>query len=231
MSGVNRGYILVSAVIWTIGVGWLYRGEWMRHRAGLVWGMVWILGICLLCLWTLHRETCQKMLNLHRGLPLMDDLTGLNNRRAFMALTHHQLELAEKTEESGVLVIMKLNNLALIIDSQGQEEGDRVMILMAQAVLTSFRGSDVVARYDYDRFTAFLPRSTLVHRDQIIERFSDNLLKLDAGFNSPGGYSVKIGLTQFDPVAPASLERLIVLAKEDMRPLNKHRPANMVHER
>jgi diguanylate cyclase (GGDEF)-like protein len=225
MSGVNRGYILVSAVIWTIGVGWLYRGEWMRHRAGLVWGMVWILGICLLWLWTLHRETCQKMLNLHRGVPLMDDLTGLNNRRAFLALTHHQLDLAEKTEESGVLVIMKLNNLALIIDSKGQEEGDRVMILMAQAVLSSFRGSDVVARYDYDRFTAFLPRSTLVHRDQIIQRFNENLLKLDAGFNSPGGYSVKIGLTQFDPVAPASLERLIVLAKEDMRPLNKHRPA------
>ncbi len=224
MSGVNRVYILVSAVIWTIGVGWLYRGEWMRHRAGLVWGLVWILGICLLWLWTLHRETCQKMLNLHRGLPLMDDLTGLNNRRAFLALTHHQLDLAEKTEESGVLVIMRLNNLALIIDSKGQEEGDRVMILMAQAVLSSFRGSDVVARYDYDRFTAFLPRSTLVHRDQIIQRFNDNLLKLDAGFNSPGGYSVKIGLTQFDPVAPASLERLIVLAKEDMRPLNKHRP-------
>jgi len=230
MSGVNRGYILLSAVIWTIGMGWLYRGEWIRHQAGLAWILVWVLGMCLLFLWTLYRETCQKMLNLHRGLPLMDDLTGLNNRRAFFALTHHQLDLAEKTEESGVLVIIRLNNLALIIDAQGQEEGDRVMILVAQAVLSSFRGSDVVARYDYDRFTVFLPRSTLAHRDQIIKRFRDNLVNLDGRFISPQGYSVKIGLTQFDPVAPASLERLIVLAKEDMKQLNEDRLSNREYE-
>jgi diguanylate cyclase (GGDEF)-like protein len=166
------------------------------------------------------------MLNQHRGLPLMDDLTGLNNRRAFFALTHHQLDLAEKTGESGVLVIIRLDNLALTVDANGQEEGDRVMILVAQAVLSSFRGSDVVARYDFDRFTVFLPRSTLVHRDRIIKRFRDNLQTLDERFGRPDGFSVKIGLTQFDPVAPASLERLIVLAKEDMKPLNQIEPSS-----
>lgn len=225
MSGVNRGYILFSAVIWTIGIWWIYRGDWARSGVGLAWVIVWILGICLLYLWTLYRETCLKMLNLHRGLPLMDDLTGLNNRRAFYALTQHQLDLAEKTQESGVLVVIRLQNLSLIVDSMGQEEGDRVMILLAQAVLSSFRGSDVVARYDYDRFMAFLPRSTLVHREQIIERFRDNLLKLDGEFIDRNGYSVRIGLTQFDPVAPASLERLIVLAKEDMRLLFEDPPS------
>jgi len=230
MSAMNsfiRGYILISAVVWTLGVGWGYRVEWIRNRAGLTWVLIWMLGICVLLLWALYRETHEKMLNQHRGLPLMDDLTGLNNRRAFFALTHHQLDLAEKTQESGVLVIIRLDNLALIIDAHGQEEGDRVMILMAQAVLSSFRGSDVVARYDYDRFTIFLPRSTLVHRDQIIKRFRDNLQTLDEKFGRPGGFPVKIGLTQFDPVAPASLERLIVLAKEDMRLLSQIDPSNV----
>lgn len=219
MNSFNRGYALISAVAWTLGVGWVYRAGWVRHRTGLALVLIWTLGICVLLLWALYRETHQKMFNQHRGLPLMDDLTGLNNRRAFLALTHHQLDLAEKTGESGVLVIIRLENLARIVDAHGQEEGDRVMILMAQAVLSSFRGSDVAARYDYDRFTVFLPRSTLVHRDQIKERFRENLRTLDERFGRPGGFTIKIGLTQFDPVAPASLERLIVLAKEDMRPL------------
>jgi len=227
MKGFSRGYIMIPAVIWTLGVGLVYRVDWIRNRTDLIWILIWILGMCSLMLWALYRETHQKMLNQHRGLPLMDDLTGLNNRRAFFALTHHQLDLAEKTQESGVLVVIRLDNLALITDSHGQEEGDRVMILMAQAVLSSFRGSDVVARYDFDRFTAFLPRSTLVHRDQIIIRFRDNLQTLDERFGSPGGFPVKIGLTQFDPVAPASLERLIVLAKEDMRSLSQIDPSNV----
>jgi diguanylate cyclase (GGDEF)-like protein len=227
MNGFRFGHILIPAVVWTLGVGLVYRVDWIRNRTDLIWILIWILGMCSLMLWVLYREIHQKMLNQHRGLPLMDDLTGLNNRRAFFALTSHQLDLAEKTQESGVLVVIRLDNLALITDSLGQEEGDRVMILMAQAVLSSFRGSDVVARYDFDRFTAFLPRSTLVHRDQIIKRFRDNLQILDERFSSPDGFPVKIGLTQFDPVAPASLERLIVLAKEDMRSLSQIDPSNV----
>src|SRR6267142_1804814 len=95
----------------------------------------------------------QYMLQAELGnLALTDELTGLYNRRGFMALAERQLKLARRSGRGMLLFMTDVDCLKQINDSFGHFEGDRALKRTADVLEETFRGSDVVARLGGDEF-------------------------------------------------------------------------------
>ena len=85
------------------------------------------------------------------SLALTDELTGLYNRRGFMALAERQLKLGRRSGRGMLLIMMDVDHLKQINDSFGHLEGDCALKRTADVLEETFRDSDVVARLDRQR--------------------------------------------------------------------------------
>ena len=87
-----------------------------------------------------------------RTLAITDELTGLYNRRGFLAAATHQLKLAHRNAQSVLLFYCDVDNLKAINDSFGHREGDLALVRTANALERTFRDSDILARPGGDEF-------------------------------------------------------------------------------
>jgi two-component system, cell cycle response regulator len=97
-----------------------------------------------------------RLLEQVRQLAIIDELTGLMNRRGFMMLADHQRNLADRKGTSLTLLYLDVDRFKLINDHFGHEEGDRALRELAAVLLHTFRRSDVVARLGGDEFVVLL---------------------------------------------------------------------------
>ncbi|HXN24052.1 MAG TPA: GGDEF domain-containing protein [Candidatus Dormibacteraeota bacterium] len=150
-----------------------------------------------------------------RSLALTDDLTGLYNRRGFLASATHHLRLAKRNDEALLLFFADVNNLKRINDSYGHRQGDLALIRTADALEQTFRDSDILARLSGDEFAALAPEASIENEDAIRRRLEHNLNKSN-GDELPYALSISIGVARFDPSRPASLAGLMGQADQAM---------------
>lgn len=164
----------------------------------------------------LQCATKQHMLQTELGnLALKDDLTGLYNRRGFLALADRQLKLARRSGRSLLLFFLDVDGLKEINDVFGHAEGDAALKRMAEALETTFRDSDVIARLGGDEFAVLAieasSQSASAIRDRLIE-YLNSVTRKDSSY----GFSVSLGTARFDPWNPASVRKLIAEADQAM---------------
>lgn len=78
---------------------------------------------------------------------LIDELTKLHNRRAFLISAGQQLEIAQRQKTGRVLLFLDLDGLKRINDAHSHLEGDRALIETAEVFRETLRRADIVARY------------------------------------------------------------------------------------
>src|SRR5919201_1110093 len=88
-----------------------------------------------------------------------DALTGLFNRRRFMQELAHQIELSDRYEAGGAVLLLDLDNFKEINDSLGHGAGDEAVRAVALVLQRRLRSSDVVARLGGDEFAILLPQA------------------------------------------------------------------------
>lgn len=91
-----------------------------------------------------------------RRLALVDELTGLNNRRGFLGLGEQLLRVADRSGLGVSLVYFDVDGLKAINDDHGHHRGDDALVGVAELLRRGFRTSDVVARVGGDEFCALL---------------------------------------------------------------------------
>jgi predicted signal transduction protein with EAL and GGDEF domain len=79
-------------------------------------------------------------------MALRDDLTGLHNRRGFMALATQHLRWAREARQHMLMFYADLDGLKWINDHYGHGEGDRALSLAATCIERTFRKFDVTGR-------------------------------------------------------------------------------------
>jgi two-component system cell cycle response regulator len=89
------------------------------------------------------------------SLSLKDDLTGLSNRRGFLALAEQQIKFARRNKQSFLILFLDLDQLKYINDTFGHGEGNRALAEAADVLRGCFRQSDILARLGGDEFAAF----------------------------------------------------------------------------
>jgi diguanylate cyclase (GGDEF)-like protein len=165
----------------------------------------------------------QYMLQAELGnLALTDELTGLHNRRGFMALAERQLKLGRRSGRGMLLFVMDVDRMKHINDSFGHLEGDRALKRTAEALERTFRDSDVVARLGGDEF-AVLAIEASGHSEATIKARLFECLKSTCAKESPYQISLSLGLARFDSGSRTSIGELMAKADQAMYEHKKRR--------
>jgi diguanylate cyclase (GGDEF)-like protein/PAS domain S-box-containing protein len=149
-------------------------------------------------------------------LSLADELTGLYNRRGFLAFSQQHLNSLYRTNKGVVVVYADLDGLKIINDSFGHKEGDRALTKTAELLKETFRSSDVLGRLGGDEFTAL----AAVEPDGGVEKLISRLQQKFENYNAlnlvPYKLSISIGMAQLDSNGTQSMEDLMAMADLSM---------------
>jgi diguanylate cyclase (GGDEF)-like protein len=156
------------------------------------------------------------------NLALKDELTGLYNRRGFLALADRQLKLARRSDRSLLLFFIDLDGLKEINDVFGHTEGDAALRWTAKALQATFRDSDVIARFGGDEFAALAIEASGQSEASIQERLTEYLSSVGCK-DAHHKFSLSLGTARFDPWNPVSIRDLIAEADRAMYEQKRHR--------
>ncbi len=145
---------------------------------------------------------------------LIDDLTGLYNRRGFFTLAEHQFKLNKRSQKSMVLVFADLDELKAINDNLGHPEGDRALVDTANLLRKTFRETDIMARIGGDEFVVLI--TELSDAKVVLRRLHQNLERRNTKGNRPYQISLSIGMAHYNPLFPSSIEDLVRQADSSM---------------
>jgi diguanylate cyclase (GGDEF)-like protein/PAS domain S-box-containing protein len=151
---------------------------------------------------------------LHR-LSIVDELTGLFNRRGFLTLSEQQLKFAERIKKSIVLLFIDLDHMKWINDTLGHQEGDTALVEIAAILRQTFRQSDIIGRMGGDEF-AVLAIDTAHEGRNTAARLRDALDSYNKSEARRYKLSLSVGAAHFDPENPSPLDGLIAAADKLM---------------
>ena len=163
-----------------------------------------------------------------RNLALTDELTGLHNRRGFLALGEQQLKLARRSERGVFLFFADLDGLKQINDSFGHLEGDLALIRTAKVLKETFRESDVIARVGGDEFAILAIEASDQNEATIRNRLQKNLRSCHVG-ESRYILSLSMGVACFNPRRSTSIRQLMAEADHAMYEQKRRGPNTWLH--
>ena len=91
-----------------------------------------------------------------REMALVDELTGVYNRRGFLAAAEREWTRVTRERQGALLVYIDLDGFKRINDTYGHAEGDRALRTVGDVMRAAFRGGDVVGRLGGDEFAVLV---------------------------------------------------------------------------
>lgn len=159
-----------------------------------------------------------------RSLSLVDDLTGLYNRRGFLTLAQQQLKLAKRSHRELLLLFVDMDDFKDINDAYGHAEGDRALKRAALILRKTFRDSDILARLGGDEFVALIADPGPGASAIIVHRLRTELLERNRSDGRPYLLSFSVGVARFDPLTPPSIEELLATADSMLYEQKRQKP-------
>ncbi len=150
------------------------------------------------------------------SLSLVDELTGLYNRRGFLAVTDQHLEEIRQNHKKPIILYADLDGLKEINDSLGHHEGDRALVKSAEMLKETFRSSDTVARLGGDEFVVLAAIGPEEDAEMLTQRLAEKFNAINRSGTRPYNLSVSVGVALFDDEGTHSIEELVAKADRAM---------------
>jgi two-component system cell cycle response regulator len=157
-----------------------------------------------------------NMLSVLKQLTMIDDLTGLYNRRSFFEFAEHHVKLATRSKRPLLLIMADVDGLKQINDTHGHQEGDLALIKTASLLKGTFRASDIVSRIGGDEFAMLVIEAGMDTLEDIAARLTRNLKELNLTTELPFTISLSMGTAMFDPGKPSTFKELLLQADKAM---------------
>jgi diguanylate cyclase (GGDEF)-like protein len=163
--------------------------------------------------YAIERQKAQSRL---QNLSLVDELTGIYNRRGFMTIAHQQAKLAQRTQSHWMIVFADVDDLKKINDTHGHAEGDQALREVARLLKSTFRESDVIARIGGDEFAVLAFAATESVAKSFVRRLQNMVDALNGAPGRKYKLTISLGLAHYDPHAPKRVDEVLAQADAAM---------------
>ena len=131
-----------------------------------------------------------RMWSTLRRLSVIDELSGLYNRRGFFAIAERQFDEILSGDSGGALLFFfDLDEFKQANDTYGHEKGDSALRAFSDILKSTFDREDAVARVGGDEFVAFIGDMKGRDPDDVIRSFEETLQRYNAEKNYPSRLS------------------------------------------
>lgn len=104
-------------------------------------------------------------------LSVIDELTGLYNRRYFNKRLSEEVERALRYKAPLSLLVVDVDHFKKYNDNHGHAQGDQLLIKLAKLMRKAFRRTDIVCRYSGEEFTVIVPETNKTEAKILAEKF------------------------------------------------------------
>lgn len=148
-----------------------------------------------------------------RTMSLVDELTGLNNRRGFFLLAEQAIKGVQRSRKGAALFYLDLDNMKWINDTLGHREGDLGLMDTAMLLKKIFRESDILGRLGGDEFVVFATEtSSGIDLESLPARVNEQLESHNRHAGRRYELQMSIGHSHCEPCSSVSLEELLKVA-------------------
>ena len=169
--------------------------------------MAWNFGFLLMAIDRLRGEVAD--------LALLDDLTGIANRRHLLQRVGEECALSLRTSEPFALLAIDLDGFKAINDTYGHAAGDACLRHFTGLAQSRLRPGDLLARAGGDEFCIVLPATTLREGAMIARHILETCRQDAAGCTSAQIHiAPSIGVAQWTRVIGAYPDRLMAAADQ-----------------
>lgn len=212
--GLRRG-LVISLGYSAVAVGLMAAAVRSGDGPGLGWVAVASTAGALLAstlLASLYEQAREQAARALMETASTDQLTGLANRRGFIAGFAARRASSWRGGRPLSLIVFDLDRLKPINDDYGHAAGDAALCHVAALVQARIRGQDLLGRLGGDEFALLLPMTDLAGGLELAEQIAAGLaaqpLRLDG---VALGISVSLGVAEAD-AAEAEFDRLFAAA-------------------
>ena len=126
-------------------------------------------------------------------LAMFDALTNVLNQKAFLALSLGEMERARRAQAPLSLIALDIDNFKTINQRHGENIGNDVLTVIAQAIREKSRPYDGLGRYQDDMFLLILPG--VIGQDA--EKIADRIIKgiMNTNISLMDGTAVNVGIS------------------------------------
>ena len=150
--------------------------------------MLYVIGIAYVALAMVKERAELKF----KAAAFCDPLTGIGNRRAFMANGERLLADSNRHKEPAALLLCDLDHFKRLNDSFGHPMGDQALIAFSRILAENLRKQDVFGRIGGEEFACLLKEAGEQEAVQVAERIRLSFSQLS--MLEPGMLSVSIGV-------------------------------------
>jgi diguanylate cyclase (GGDEF)-like protein/PAS domain S-box-containing protein len=166
-----------------------------------------------------------------REISITDELTGVLNRRGFLAMAEKQIYLSGRMDKSMYLLYADIDNMKWINDNLGHRVGDEALIESADILKSTFRKADVIGigRLGGDEFAILMFSDIGTCCDHPVQaRLENNITEKNKEPDRAYNLSISTGIVKYDPENPCSIEEFISLGDEAMYICKKERKKKLM---
>jgi diguanylate cyclase (GGDEF)-like protein len=150
-------------------------------------------------------------------LAIIDELTGLYNRRGFFEIGEREWERANRLDRPLAALFLDIDHFKQFNDTYSYAVGDQVLRLLAECLRENLRKVDIAGRYGGEEFVVLLPETGVLVAKDVAERLriaaSSVRVKSDL---EELGITISVGVCQKTPDL-TDLDALIAHAGQALR--------------
>lgn len=150
-------------------------------------------------------------------LALLDELTGLCNRRGFELMLQQSLALGQRSGRQATLLYFDLDEFKAINDSLGHAVGDRVLKDFAELLRQNFRASDLIGRRGGDEFAVLMTAGPSAEGELALQRLAAAVARYNADPARGWQLRYSVGLVESSSEAGGRDDAAALLADADER--------------
>jgi diguanylate cyclase (GGDEF)-like protein len=147
---------------------------------------------------------------------IIDNLTGIHNRKFFDEEFPKEVLEAKRREETVSIVMIDIDNFKKFNDTYGHQKGDEVLQLVAQTLENILkRPTDSVSRYGGEEFVFILPNTDMAGAGYIAEKARGAVESLEIRHSASNGV-VTLSLGTATLLSDESASQLLERADENL---------------